>query len=255
MFRERIRNWLRLFGHAFTSTVHERLDSIERRLDLVERAIPASNDAQFEKLLTSQAALLKASIHTIENLHALAGRSVVENSTAPLTADLALIEFLYSFLPSRVLIEVGAHSPESTKALLNTGYDVRSMRADVGLGELAYAASAGGLGSSRRDVAVGLVDIAGDALAGIDEISSWLPSVIAADCGSNLSELVSDLRGREYHWHVVLCSSNQGAVSAFSNGSTLPADARGRAFFFRDYHVFAQAQAWCTATMPRVYFK
>jgi hypothetical protein len=254
MLRESIRNWLRLCGHAFTSTVHERLDSIERRLDHVERAI-SGNDAQFEKLLRSQAALLKASIHTVENLHTLAGRSVVESSTAPIAADLALIEFLYSFLPSRVLIEAGAHSPESTKALLNAGYDVRSMRADVGVGGLAYAASAGGPASSRRDVAVGVVDITGDALTEMDEIGAWRASVIAADCGPNFSELVSDMRGREYHWHVVLCSAKQGAVSAFSNGSTLPADSMGRAFFFRDYQVFAQAQAWCTATMPRVYFK
>ena len=57
------------------------------------------------------------------------------------------------------------------------------------------------------------------------------------------------------HWHLVLCSSTQGSISSFSNGSTLPADSSGRAFFFRDYRVFAEAQAWCTATMPRVYFK
>ncbi len=250
MLRDVIKRWLRLFGHAFTSTVHERLDSIERRLDQVERALPAGTDAQFEKLLKSQAALLKASIHTVENLHALAGRSMVESSSAPLAADFALIEFLYSFLPSRVLIQVGAHSAESTKALLNAGYQVHSMRA----GELAYAASAGGPVSSRRDGAVGLADVAGP-LTEIDEIGAWRASVIAADCGPLFSELVSELRAREYHWHIVLCSSHQGAVSAFSNGSTLPADSSGRAFFFRDYRVFAEAQAWCTATMPRIYFK
>src|SRR5580704_3860109 len=102
MFREGIKRWLTLFGHAFTSTVHARLDLIERRLDQVERAIPASNDAQLDRLLKSQAALLKASIHTVENLHALAGRTMVERNAVAMPADLALIEFLYSFLPSRV---------------------------------------------------------------------------------------------------------------------------------------------------------
>jgi hypothetical protein len=236
MFRERIKRGLTLFGHAFTSTVHQRLDSIE-------------------KLLKSQAALLKASIHTVENLHALAGRSIVESNTPPMAADLALIEFLYSFLPSRVVVEVGARPAEWTQALLNAGYDVHSLRPNAQVAELAYAASAGGSGSSRLNGAIGLADIAGDAQPEIDRIEAWRASVIAIDCGSAFAELTADLRGREYHWHIVLCSSNQGTVSAFSNGLTLPAGSRGRAFFFRDYRVFAEAQAWCTATMPRIYFK
>jgi len=248
MFRDHIKNGLRQLGHAFTSTVHDRLDAIERRLDHVERAMPPGNEAQFDKLMRAQTALLKASIHTVENLHALAGRSIVECSAAPVAADLALMEFLYSFLPSRVVVEVGAHAPESTRALLNAGYDVQRVR------ELAFATSAGRSAQASREGAVGLADIAGDAMTGIEQIDGWRASVVAVDCGSTFAEVVAELRGREYHWHVVLCSSSQG-LGAFSNGSSLPDDAHGRAFFFRDYRVFAEAQAWCGATLPRVYFK
>jgi hypothetical protein len=44
-------------------------------------------------------------------------------------------------------------------------------------------------------------------------------------------------------------------MSYYANHSRALPNSRGSAFFFRDYRVFAEAQAWCAATLPRTYFK
>jgi hypothetical protein len=70
--RDRAKQALRMCGHALTSTVHDRLDVLERELRIA-------------KLVETNTALLEASIHVVENLHALAGRTIVETEPSDLT--------------------------------------------------------------------------------------------------------------------------------------------------------------------------
>lgn len=93
-----VRDFLRHCGHALTNTVHERFDALERRMDRLE---PFITDAQ--------TSLVQASIHIIENLHALAGRAVIETGDAngAGSAERALAAFLYSYVPNRAAIEIG----------------------------------------------------------------------------------------------------------------------------------------------------
>jgi hypothetical protein len=44
-------------------------------------------------------------------------------------------------------------------------------------------------------------------------------------------------------------------MSYYANHPRALPDSSGSVFFFRDYRVFAEAQAWCAATLPRTYFK
>jgi hypothetical protein len=88
------------------------------------------------------------------------------------------------------------------------------------------------------------------------------------------------MRRREYHWHIVLYRAREGngddgaghgsdhegdrngnhlgngaGMTYYANHSQALPNSRGSVFFFRDYAVFAEAQAWCAATLPRTYFK
>ena len=102
--------------------------------------------------------------------------------------------------------------------------------------------------------APGVIDIAGDPLIGVQSMNGTRAHVIAADCSRHFADLVAELRSRDYHWHVVIVRTKEGGVSAFSGGTSLPQDCSGRAFFFRDFSIFAEARTWCTAALPRTLF-
>jgi len=109
-----LKNILRMCGHAMVSTIHERLDRIEARSNEVE------------------ASLLQASIHTIETLREMNHAVVAESSDGRVyTAELALMEFLYSHLPSRTAVDIAANEGDLSKALLDTGFEVYAFEADA----------------------------------------------------------------------------------------------------------------------------
>jgi hypothetical protein len=285
--RDGVKHWLRMCGHAFSSTVHERLDDIEAQV-------------RSAKLVETQTALLQASVHMIENLHALAGRAVIETGPAHVSPEAALAAFLYSHVPHRAAIEIASseivaseitsketaagnqnQDRRTTLALAEAGYEV--YRLTVGhAGEPVISArnrqistttaGAGGAHSAAGGTsvtkstssgtepaipgAIGIMSAGGDALAVLNEIGDFGACVIAADLEPGFEELVPEMRGREYHWHVaVYRSPSRDGASYFANYPRTIPDAEGSVFFFRDYRVFAQAQAWCTAALPRTYFK
>ncbi len=68
-----VKHILKMCGHALNITVHEQLSAAE-----VERQANATNvEFKIGKLMETDAGLLQASIHIIENLHALAGQTIV----------------------------------------------------------------------------------------------------------------------------------------------------------------------------------
>jgi len=292
-------------GHALTSTVHDRLDAMERELRIA-------------KLVETNTALLEASIHVVENLHALAGRTIVETELSDVSVEAALMAFLYSHVPGRVAITIDCDR-EGTDALLRAGYEVYALKAgelaitrvNGGMSHVARASGiAGASGVSRSSgvtvetvVAgpagvtgaipldgaggIGLIALGCDGLPAIRELGDRRASVITADLESDFEELAGEMRSREYYWHIVLLRTREGGadegvdhgsdrngngdmdytdrngnhtgdgagMSYYANHSRVLPNSRGSVFFFRDYRVFAEAQAWCAATLPRTYFK
>lgn len=134
---------------------------------------------------------------------------------------------------------------------------------------------------------IALIALGCDALPAMRELGNRRASVIIADLESDFEELVGEMRSREYHWHIVLYRTHEGnagrggddaadhnqnngrdhngdrsdnhrrvdSMSYFANHSRALPNSRGSVFFFRDYRVFAEAQAWCAATLPRTYLK
>jgi len=277
-----VRDLLRQCGHAITNTVHERLDAIERRLDQLEKSqprwpshieTPRSETQRIETRIEmtparqseTDAALLQASIHIIENLHALAGRTVVEPGAAHETPEAAMAAFLYSHVPHRAAIQI---HERSNMALADAGYEVYTADRHAferlnGAGIMTAIAGAGASATTtevqiRRTIpdAIGLATLGGDALARLRQTGDFGAWVIAADLERDFAELAAEMRRREYHWHLGLYRSpSRDGASYFANYPGGVRDAKGSVFFFRDFRVFSEAQAWCAATLPRTYFK
>lgn len=99
--RRNVKQFLRMCGHAMTSSVHERLDSIERGMEGIE--------IHLNSLEEGQASLLQAAIHSIETLHSMAKHKLVETAQCP---EAALVGFLYSYLPLRKAAALAAKPEE-----------------------------------------------------------------------------------------------------------------------------------------------
>jgi hypothetical protein len=206
--RERVKHLLRMCGHAFFSTLHERLDALERQ----------TRNAAFPE---TQAALLQASIHTVEKLHELTDHVVVETDDyKSLNPEIGLMEFLYSYLPTRQAVLTGATDSRFAEYLRAAGYELSTsdtIREDAGLVML----------DSARVVhcPVAVVKLPSD---------------------------VNEMRAHGYHWYIVLHRDSGGRIGFYANR---PPASLGSVFFFREYATFWHAQAWCAAVLPRTYFK
>ena len=68
--------------------------------------------------------------------------------------------------------------------------------------------------------------------------------------------MVGEMRRRNYFWHIVLYRIwGQNQAGFYCNHDKSIPKAWGNIVFFRDYPIFAQAQSWCSAVLPRTYFK
>ncbi len=71
-----------------------------------------------------------------------------------------------------------------------------------------------------------------------------------------LGSMSEEMHRRGYAWSIVLYriwGRNQTAF--YCNHSRSVPQSWGNIFFFRDYEIFAHAQRWCAAVLPRTYFK
>jgi len=69
-----------------------------------------------------------------------------------------------------------------------------------------------------------------------------------------LSDLVREMRQRDYHWYIVMCrDSDTNTVSYYCNYDQTPDRSWGNAFFFQDYNLFTNALKWCAAVLPQTY--
>ena len=71
-----------------------------------------------------------------------------------------------------------------------------------------------------------------------------------------IENMVGELRRRDYHWYIVLYRIwGQNQIGFFCNHDQSVPNSWGNILFFRDPETFAQAQQWCSAVLPRTYFK
>jgi FkbM family methyltransferase len=71
-----------------------------------------------------------------------------------------------------------------------------------------------------------------------------------------LETLIGEMRNRGYLWHIVMHRDWHCKHTAYyCNYDKSVPGTWGNVIFFRDYGVFSQAQSWCSAVLPRTYFK
>ena len=200
-------------GHALNLTVHERLDRMEDRLE--NYALPET-----------QKALLEASIRHSEMLTEMWRRHRLEIETdASWTPETGLLEFLYSYLPSRRISVAGKEW--NAEGLRSIGYEVAELE---GNGFDAV------LTTGAQETVIGPAVKGGRMIA-----------VSPGPC--NGADLAHRLRAAGYPWRIVIHAVPGG--SAFHAGAS--GGPAGTAFFFADHALFAQALTWCTAALPRTF--
>jgi len=326
--RNEIKRLLRMCGHAFVGTVHDRLNHTDWQLDVVIE--------QNNRLAETQTALLEASIQLVEAAGIRRYEVAVEQADYELeNPEVGLMAFLYTFLPQPRALDIGAHLGEVSERLLEAGFEVcafepnppiyarlqarlgerAGFRAfDCALGaqevtlplfvpedrspdarygeasayaslvehamppELAFTGSVPvrvrtlealhAEGALPADIGLAKIDTEGfdlDVIRGMGEhrypvvcAEFWDRGIPFGASGLRygLEDLVREMRGRGYGWHIVIYRVwGRPGISFYSNHPRPVAASWGNVFFFRDFSVFREADQWCAAMMARTYFR
>jgi FkbM family methyltransferase len=71
-----------------------------------------------------------------------------------------------------------------------------------------------------------------------------------------VESIVGEMRERGYTWHLVLYRIwGRQHTAYYSNHNQSIPHSWGNIYFFRDHGLFDQARQWCSAVLPRTYFK
>lgn len=405
--RNRVKQLLKMCGHAFVGTVHDRLNDVDRELSQIASQL-GDLKAAADSLAEADGALLQSGIRTIEGLkdvqaefrrqdaearqrldemgarwRELRGavsqlegnfsqfqnhlRPVLEKQTevvAQVQSQLAdasvllenelvrqvyvesddyeavnvetgLLTFLYSYLPTRKALDVGAHAGDVSDRLLRAGYEVYAFEPAPAVfeklkqkleGRKGFTAFQLALGSSEgeallhlatdlseakyyqdptllsslithsmpreipythtvpvlvktisglhrsglvpEDIGLVKIDTEGFDLEVIRGMGDHRYPVVAAEYFDvrhpfgqsgllyTLETLIGEMRNRGYLWHIVMHRDWHCKHTAYyCNHERAIPGTWGNVIFFRDYGIFSQAQSWCSAVLPRTYFK
>ena len=85
----------------------------------------------------------------------------------------------------------------------------------------------------------------------------WDEKVPFGRSGANnkLSDLVKEMKPKNYHWHIVIYRVwGQDKTAFYANYSESVENYWGNVFFFQDYQSFSAALKWCHSVLPVTYF-
>jgi FkbM family methyltransferase len=310
------------------------------RLFALHDALRESSTASLERIAHHGEALAPLTATVRDAADWLANQSVrqvcVETSDYVSTnPELGLMAFLYSYLPGRNALDIGAHVGDVSQYLVNAGYDVYAfepyppsyarlterLRAQPGFHafQSALGSSSGeaplhlvvdstadntfddptvfhslaphgmpdGLafenavsvpvqrladlhrdGVIPSDISLVKIDTEGydlEVIRGMNDhlyntvvVEFWDEQIPFANQGLNytLEDMVGAMRTRGYLWYIVLYRVwGQNQTAYFCNHDRAVPHSWGNIFFFQERGTFAQAQQWCSAVLPRTYFK
>jgi FkbM family methyltransferase len=249
--------------------------------------------------------------------------------------ELGLLSFLYSYLPSRTVLDVGAHVGDVSEHLLNTGYEVYAFepypesyrrltqrlgaRPEFHAFNLALGSVTGELplytvrdsspdnrfedatvfhslvphgmpadlsfespvpvairrlselqreGLVPANASLVKIDTEGydlEVIRGMDGqrypvvmVEFWDAAIPFATQGLSytVKSMVREMRQRGYMWYIVIYRVwGQNEAAFYCNHDRSVPESWGNVIFFQDRETFAQAQQWCSAVLPRIYFK
>jgi hypothetical protein len=172
-----------------------------------------------------------------------------------------LAGFLFNFLSGHILLHLGSASTGFVKAATEIGYEVHSLELPNSIGSLTASES---LPKTADFLNITLENVDPET---VKELDSIRPEVIqvefidkAPKSGGSIqekapisaSELIKELRSREYYWNVIIFRTEaEGFIRMGTNLASVPNQAWGKMLFFRDHQLFLKAFHWCKTTLPR----
>ena len=173
-----------------------------------------------------------------------------------------LAGLLFNFLSGHVLLQLGSASTGFAKAAAEIGYEVHSLELPDSIGSLAASESllktVDFLNITRENVdqeTVRVLDsIRPEVIQAefVDEAPKSGGGPIQEKATISASELIKELRSREYYWNVIIFRTEaEGFIRMGTNLASVPDQAWGRMLFFRDHQIFLKAFHWCKTTLPR----
>ena len=173
-----------------------------------------------------------------------------------------LAGLLFNFLSGHVLLQLGSASTGFAKAAAEIGYEVHSLELPDSIGSLAASESllktVDFLNITRENVdqeTVRVLDsIRPEVIQAefVDEAPKSGGGPIQEKAAISASELIKELRSREYYWNVIIFRTEaEGFIRMGTNLASVPNQAWGKMLFFRDHQLFLKAFHWCKTTLPR----
>ncbi len=83
----------------------------------------------------------------------------------------------------------------------------------------------------------------------------WDSAMVFGGQSYTIKDLVKEMRGRGYHWHLVMYRDVDASIRFYSNSSVSVPQSWGNVLFFQDRDVFNAAREWCSATLAPTYFR
>jgi FkbM family methyltransferase len=316
------------------SWVDNQRQTLEAVIDLKGQVANSSPVRELRQTLEAVIDLKGHVVRTLEN--DVVQQVCVDTSDYNLiNPEVGLLSFLYSYLPTRRVIDIGAHAGDVSEALLNAGYEVYAFEPSPAV----YDRLVSRLGHRNEfhsfNLALGSVEgemplhsatdvtsanIYGDATLYSSLVSHSMPDglrfaectnvrvqtlesahracLVPVDAGLvkidtegfdlevirgmgeyrypvvvteywdsktpfgrsgllyTLETLVAEMRSRGYFWYIVLYRLwGRNQIGYYCNYNRSLPNSWGNICFFRTYDLFAQAQMWCSASLPRIYFK
>jgi hypothetical protein len=173
-----------------------------------------------------------------------------------------LAGLLFNFLPGRVLVDVAAKPDHFAKAATAIGYNVVSVEPANPSTSLAVSQSlpleVDFLKVARENLDLELVKSLEKLNPAVVQTgfvySESQPSgpVNGQNAPLSETELISEMRNREYYWNVMIFRTEaEGFIRLATNLASVPSQAWGSQLFFRDHQLFLKAFHWCKTTLPR----
>ena len=82
------------------------------------------------------------------------------------------------------------------------------------------------------------------------------PIILSAFTATDLLDQIKELRGRGYHWHLVLyCDPSNQQTTFYCNHPEAIPDTEGHVLFFREFDLFSWALQWCNAVLHATHFR
>jgi len=249
--------------------------------------------------------------------------------------EIGLFSFLYSHLPSRIVLDIGANTGDFSTHLLQAGYEVyafepypgsylrlkqrlgahpefhalkfalgsapgevplhtvedHSLDQHYGDPTVYYSLARHGMpddlpftgsvsvtvktlaqlhqeGAVPADVGLVKIDTEGhdlEVIRGMDNhrypavmVEFWDANIPFGSQGLpyTVGSMAAEMRQRGYFWYIVIYRVwGQNRTAFYCNRDQAVPHSWGNLVFFRDRETFAEAQQWCSAVLPRTYFK